>query len=63
MLIERIRLIISYYLASGLAFGNKVLRDADLAGPLDNDVLVDGALAGLSLQGLGDLKKDLFIYL
>ena len=39
-----------------MAFGDLVLGDADLAGLLDDDVLADGALASLGLQGLDDLK-------
>ena len=41
-----------------MAFGDLVLGDADLAGLLDDDVLADGALASLGLQGLDDLKRN-----
>ena len=44
------------YLAGSLALGDLGLGDADLAGLLNNDVLADGAVAGLSLQGLDDLR-------
>ena len=42
-------------LAGGAAFGNAVAGEADLSGKLLNDVLENGALAGLGLQRLGDL--------
>ena len=46
-------------LASGGALGHGLLGDADLAGPLDNGVLQDGAFTLLSPQRLGNLSKKI----